>query len=910
MITVRNLSGTILLLFFLAAPLHAATIYVPDNHATIQGAIQAAGMGDLIQVRPGTYIENIDFLGKQITVSSLQGPVSTIIDGDLNGSVVSFSGGEGAGSLLRGFTLTNGNGFFDQVELRTLGGGIYCFESSPSIDNCRVAVNSANHGGGIYCADASPLITDCVLEGNAADIGGGLFCMLGQPRVRGCTVTGNSVEYYGGGIYSWQSSPEITGCTLSSNVTSISTDGAGGGMYIYGASEPVVSDNVFAGNSTPGPGGGICCAEDSSAAIKGNMFNGNLADNGGGVCCEFAGSVLIADNVFTGNESSGSGGGIYTQSSDTVIRDNTLLLNTSTSEGGGIAYVYNSSADHTAEISRNQVNSNSAVAGGGIDCLGGNLLMVGNRVGHNSASFGGGVRLHQLDSGLLANNAIHDNEVNQRGGGIVVNQGGELTLENNSITANTVVWGGGGGLHCSEGTTLTVVHGIFWGNSSPEGKEIYLEYDDLGLSLDIDYCDVDGGIGSLEVETGCTLNWGEGMIDADPVFVDGPGGPFYLSQVAAGQAVNSPCVDAGDPAAGGASGTTRTDGSSDSGITDIGVHYGGGSLLAGAGPDIANPPLVRLFPALQDAAHDLEFTAYGADRYGVNVHAGDLDGDGLDEILTGAGPGDIYGPHVRAFRPNGQSFPGVNFFAYGTLKFGVNVAAGDLDGDGRDEIVTGAGPGAVFGPHVRAFDVTGSPPGTSAIPGVSYFAYGTPKWGVNVACGDIDGDGFGEIVTGAGPGAVFGPHVRGWNVDGGSAAAIPAVSYFAYGTLKYGVRVACGDIDGDGIDEIITAPGPSSVFGPHIRGWNYDDTAVTPLPGCSFFALPPAQYSHGAQLFAGADLDGDGRSELVIGAGPDQGADSMVAVYRYNGAGVAQWFTLQAMPAGWTDGATVAAGRF
>src|SRR3990170_1971886 len=74
----------------------------------------------------------------------------------------------------------------------------------------------------------------------------------------------------------------------------------------------------------------------------------------------------------------------------------------------------------------------------------------------------------------------------------------------------------------------------------------------------------------------------------------------------------------------------------------------------------------------------------------------------------------------------------------------------------------------------------------------------------------------------AGPGAVFGPHVRGWNVDGGAAAAIPAVSFMAYGTNRWGVVVACGDLDGDGIDEILTAPGPSAQFGADVLGWNFD----------------------------------------------------------------------------------------
>jgi len=239
----------------------------------------------------------------------------------------------------------------------------------------------------------------------------------------------------------------------------------------------------------------------------------------------------------------------------------------------------------------------------------------------------------------------------------------------------------------------------------------------------------------------------------------------------------------------------------------------------------------------------------------------------------------------------------------------VNVAAGDLDADGFDEIITGAGPGAVFGPHVRAWDYDGTP-GITAMPGVSYFAYGTPKWGVNVSCGDIDGDGYDEIVTGAGPGAVYGPHVRGWNVDGGTAAAIPGVSFLAYGTNKYGVNITCGDLDGDGIDEIVTAPGPSSVFGAHIRGWNYDGGSLTEMAGINFFAWPPSESLHGAWVFGGADLDANGSDELVVGAGPDPAVEGLVKVYRYDGAAVTQWFTLTAYSSDQKGGASVAAGNF
>ena len=332
-------------------------------------------------------------------------------------------------------------------------------------------------------------------------------------------------------------------------------------------------------------------------------------------------------------------------------------------------------------------------------------------------------------------------------------------------------------------------------------------------------------------------------------------------------------------------------------------------LIAGPGPGYGNPPQVRVFPPGQNMAPAYVFNAYGASHYGVNVTSGDLTDDHRDEIVTGPGPGDIYGPNVRGFRVGGGPLPGLNFLAYGTKKFGANVATGDIDSDGFDEIVTGAGPGAVFGPHVRAFDYDGTS-SVTPVSGVSYFAYGTRKWGVNVSAGDIDGDGFDEITTGAGPGAVFGPHVRAWNVDGGTATPIQAVSYFAYGSRKFGVQVSCGDVDSDGNNEIVTAPGPSNYFGSHIRGWNYDGASITSLPGLSFFAWPSSEIRYGARVYAGTDLDTSGRDDLVVGAGPDPSLGSPIRVFRYNGSEVTSWFSLQAFPDGWTHGTSVAAGRF
>jgi hypothetical protein len=334
-----------------------------------------------------------------------------------------------------------------------------------------------------------------------------------------------------------------------------------------------------------------------------------------------------------------------------------------------------------------------------------------------------------------------------------------------------------------------------------------------------------------------------------------------------------------------------------------------GAIAVGPGPAPQNPPRARVFPPHQDANHKFEFNAYGPQRFGLNLTCGDVDGDGGDEIVTGAGPGAVFGPHVRGFEVNGDPRPGLNFIAYGTRKWGVHVAAGDLDLDGYDEIITGAGPGRVFGPHVRAFNYDGTP-SVRPMAGVSFLAYGSRQWGVNADCGDIDADGFDEIVTGPGPGLTYGPHVRAWNVDGGQAREVPNVNFFASDLHAYGVVVGCGDVDGDGFAEILTAPGPGEDFFAHIQGWNYDGAAVSHLPGCQFVAWPPVQVRYGARVFAGADLDQDGRSELVIGAGPDPDAGPLVKVFQYDGSGVAFRFSLSSFATEWTHGASVAAGRF
>jgi len=180
----------------------ATIINVPADQPTIQAGIDAASSGDTVLVQPNTYLENINFNGKNIIVASLflmkQDPSyisQTIIDGNQSGRVVTFEKSEDSTAVLIGFTITNG--FSDN------GGGILCNGARPSLMNLNIIGNMAeNRGGGIQCEEAaSPIVKDVVLRRNRAWRGGGIHCEnYSEPRLAGVMITMNTAMN-GGGIY-------------------------------------------------------------------------------------------------------------------------------------------------------------------------------------------------------------------------------------------------------------------------------------------------------------------------------------------------------------------------------------------------------------------------------------------------------------------------------------------------------------------------------------------------------------------------------------------------------------------------------------------------------------------------------------------------------------------------------------
>jgi fibronectin-binding autotransporter adhesin len=262
------------------------------------------------------------------------------------------------------------------------------------------------------------------------------------------------------------------------------------------------------------------------------------------------------------------------------------------------------------------------------------------------------------------------------------------------------------------------------------------------------------------------------------------------------------------------------------------------------GTDAGPIAQVKVFDG-QTTAQLHSFLPYGAFTGGVRVAGADVTGDGVPDIITGAGPGPA-GGHVKVF----DGVTGVeirSFLAYPGFTGGVFVAGADVNGDGVADIITGAGSGT--GGHVKVF--SGS---TGALLN-SFLAYPGFAGGVSVGGGDVNGNGFADMITGAGPGH-SGGHVK---VFDGAALDLTH-SFFAYPGFTGGVFVAAGDVNGDGLSDLVTGAGPGHSGG-HVKVFD----AVTGGLVQSFFAFQG--FTGGVYVGAG-DLNGDGLAEIVAGAGP------------------------------------------
>jgi len=580
----------------LPVPAGGAILRVPDDHPGIQTALDAASDGDRIVVSPGTYAEQIDFLGKAVEVVSRDGAGVTLIDATAKGSVVVFRNGEGRDSLLQGFTLQGGSG---TLIVNTLyGGGILCFGASPTLRENVIVANTARLGGGIaIVGDAAPR-----LEANRF--------------MRNGTVHGASMPIAGGAIYCEDSAPELVGNHIEDNQASRS----GGGIAATAGATPLLEDNVIlanhAGPALTASGGGLTCLEGAMVFARGNLVRRNGAPLGAGAHCGPGATLFAVDNEITENRSSGAGGGVALVGDvGSLLQSNRIVANAA-SEGAGV-YCQGSDAILAENLIR--AHRDSIDRGAGIACVGGSTTRIeANRIEENAAAEGAGLYLaEQSEVSVLRNHVLHNNTFGD-GAGILA-RSARATFEGNVIAANVARRGRGAGLFLSlsrsviasstiadnearaphpettsgggiyiHDSTVEVYNSIFWHNRSDEGAQI----DRFFGNLSVDFSIVEGG-------------WpGNENLDADPLFVGIATGDLHLR-------IDSPAVDRGDPTA-PVLGSVDIDG--EARVID-GDRTGGGRVDIGA--DEMRPEIAARFGRVSDSARCLTNVLF------INGSAGD-----------------------------------------------------------------------------------------------------------------------------------------------------------------------------------------------------------------------------------------------------------------------------------------------
>ncbi len=588
------------------------------------------------------------------------------------------------------------------------------------------------------------------------------------------------------------------------------------------------------------------------------------------------GAIAAIQNV-TIRYGNNFGGGIL---NDGVLKvtNSTITQNSSSLSAGGI-----STNDDLTLVDSTVSGNVSMFSGGGIGSLGGTIRIRTSTIsGNTTQAFGGGVS--QFGGALeITDSTISGNTAGLDGGGVYMAGAFGLSIVSSTITENTTFAQGGG--VSTFGTNTYLESTIVAGNAANHGGQIspndisgfvntarFNLIGDAGTSGGI----VNGAAGNI------VGNNGQGTIDIhrvlDPVLRDN-GGPTFTHALFA----QSLALDTGTNPLNLATdqrGSLRFSGAEpDIGAFELEFHP---RLVAGVGsgavaevrvidpetgvtlalfpfvnrPDPKAPDFFPNYVPLDDQNEPIR-KPNNSFVGGVRVALADVTGDGVDDIITAAGTGGS--PRIRVFDGNtGFAVQGSlgDFYAYNPLFYGgVYVAAGYLDDDEYADVIVGAG--ETGGPHVRAYS------GFDGSILFDFFAYDPNfRGGVRVASGDVTGDGISDIITAAGPGG--GPHVR---VFDGSVPIINQVAHNIQSPLGSFYAYDPSYTGGVYVGGVTTAPGssiPLIVTGSALK--------VGGAEVRLFSAPPQPKASFNTPIFtearvASADFDGDGVNDFFLAPG-------------------------------------------
>jgi len=326
----------------------------------------------------------------------------------------------------------------------------------------------------------------------------------------------------------------------------------------------------------PCGGGGGMFNDNGSPILIDCTFTKNVGNDGGGICNYGDSGPTLISCTFTCNWAL-SGGGMYNDQSSPTLTNCKFGANSAV--GGGAIYI---TGEFQGTLTDCLFENNTATLGGGaIYCTGTGELSIIRCEFRNGTANRGGVIYNGHASLILSECFLESNQAKYAG---AISTGGDITLTNCLLANNqALVYGGaldimgstsrsvnctfvgnssnyGGAIFSNIECDTIAINCIFWNNTAQTGSQIATSGDHVGSTLTVNYCDIENYLDGLYVPSGCTLNWGEDNINADPLFADPCDGDFHLKSegwrwskyIVHGSHwwcdyVTSPCIDAGNP---------------------------------------------------------------------------------------------------------------------------------------------------------------------------------------------------------------------------------------------------------------------------------------------------------------------------------------------------------------------------
>ena len=570
-----------LLLFYVYAGKILEVAKAGKPYGAIGPAIAAAAKGDAVRVGAGTWTGannlNLGGQGGDVILISESGADKTIIDCAGAASAFKYFGtGHTFANVIAGFSIKNCTGSAIRVaEDKGAGAAI-------AVAECRLEGNSSpNTGGAVeaYGALAQVRMAQSVLINNSvptqAGQGGAIAVANGAALdVYYCHFSGNkaafggAVAVVGGGNVS---DIGVGGCHFKDNFAEL-----GGGALSSGqAAKWRVISTLFEGNMSKEVGGAISSGKGGTWDLTHSTFVGNKAATYGGAISTSQDEWQLQSNTLLNNQAGVDGGAIFAKDGKWTLSDTIGTGNKATGSGGFMVH-----ATGSATLARAYLANNEAGASGGALYMGAALNAKHVVIAGCKAKYAGGMLLQQNVSHVLHNMLFEGNSAVTGGGLQIAAPLANVAITSSTFVANVADYGAA--IALTKGR-LKLEDSILWNNTAnKQGGQLYIVGGDDTGPVTISMCDISTQQGDFH-DPDADINNKQGFMgvngnfSADPQFTAGAQGNAYLSQIAAGQGVDSPCVDPKDQqtsaqAAGLEQMTTRTDGKPDTGKLDLGYH--------------------------------------------------------------------------------------------------------------------------------------------------------------------------------------------------------------------------------------------------------------------------------------------------------------------------------------------------